>query len=188
MGDLGSIPGSGRFPGEGNGNPLQYSCLENPMDRGAWSATVHGVGKSWTQLSDFPFFLFLVNGRIPGFGLEEGVAGVMGSITLQWKEAGHPLCPSTSVLILLCPSLKTNTLPLPTTPNSPALQQLSFHCRPWRRGAHLKFRQDWQEPSWEGPLELCELSYPFIHTMCRLKHVVNCEALVNINECDLLIL
>jgi len=42
-GDLGSIPGSGRSPGEGNGNPLQYSSLENPMDRGAWQATVHGV-------------------------------------------------------------------------------------------------------------------------------------------------
>ena len=41
-GDPGSIPGSGRSPGEGNGNPLQYSCLENPMDRGAWQATVHG--------------------------------------------------------------------------------------------------------------------------------------------------
>ena len=48
-GDLGSIPGSGRFPGEGNGNPLQYSCLGNHMDRGAWWAvTVHGVTKSWT--------------------------------------------------------------------------------------------------------------------------------------------
>ena len=52
-GDLGSIPGSGRSPGEGNGNPLQYSCLENPMDRGAWWATIHGVAKSWTGLSDF---------------------------------------------------------------------------------------------------------------------------------------
>ena len=41
------IPGSGRSPGEGNGNPLQYSCLENPMDGGAWLATVHGVAKSW---------------------------------------------------------------------------------------------------------------------------------------------
>ena len=48
--DVGSIPGWGRFPGEGNGNPLQYSCLENPMDRGAWQATVHGVTKSRTQL------------------------------------------------------------------------------------------------------------------------------------------
>ena len=57
VGDLGSIPGLGRAPGEGNGNPLQYSCLENPMARGAWQATVHGVAKSWTQLSDFTFFL-----------------------------------------------------------------------------------------------------------------------------------
>ena len=47
-GDLGLIPGLGRCPGEGHGNPLQYSCLENPMDRGAWPATVHGVTKSWT--------------------------------------------------------------------------------------------------------------------------------------------
>ena len=51
-GDLGSIPGSGRSPGGGNGNPLQYSCLENPKDRRAWGATVHGVTKSWTQLND----------------------------------------------------------------------------------------------------------------------------------------
>ena len=48
--DTGSIPGSGRSPREGNGTPLQYSCLENPMDRGAWWATVPGVAKSWTQL------------------------------------------------------------------------------------------------------------------------------------------
>ena len=54
-GDPGSIPGSGRSPGEGNGNPLQYSCLENPMDGGAWQATVHGVAKSRTWLSDFTF-------------------------------------------------------------------------------------------------------------------------------------
>ena len=47
-GDLGSIPGSGRSSGEGNGNPLQYSCLENSMDRGAWQAAVHGVSKSQT--------------------------------------------------------------------------------------------------------------------------------------------
>ena len=51
-GDAGSIPGSGRSPREGNGNPLQYSCLENPMDGGVWRATVHGVTKSWTRLSD----------------------------------------------------------------------------------------------------------------------------------------
>ena len=50
-GDLGSIPGLGRSPGEGNGNPLQYSCVENPMNGGAWWATVHGIAKSWTWLS-----------------------------------------------------------------------------------------------------------------------------------------
>ena len=48
--DSGSIPGLGRSPGGGNGNPLQYSCLENPMDSGAWHATVQGVTKSWTGL------------------------------------------------------------------------------------------------------------------------------------------
>ena len=52
VGDKGSIPGSGRSPGEGNGHPLLYSCLENPMGREAWWATVHGVAKRWTQPSD----------------------------------------------------------------------------------------------------------------------------------------
>ena len=47
-GDPGSIPGSGRSSGEGNDNPLKHSCLENPMDKGAWQATVHGVAKSQT--------------------------------------------------------------------------------------------------------------------------------------------
>ena len=56
-GDPGSVPGSGRSSGEGNGNPLQYYCLENPLDRGAWYATVHGVAKSWTRLSDFTYLL-----------------------------------------------------------------------------------------------------------------------------------
>ena len=51
-GDLGSIPESGRSPGKGNDNPLQYSCLENPMDKGAWEATVHRVAKSQKRLSD----------------------------------------------------------------------------------------------------------------------------------------
>ena len=57
--DRGSIPGLGRSPGEGNNYPLQYSCLENVMDRGAWQATVHGVAKSWTRLSDFHFLKIL---------------------------------------------------------------------------------------------------------------------------------
>ena len=60
VGEPGSIPGLGRSPGEVNGNPLQYSCLENPMDRGAWQSTVHGVAKSWTQLSNFTITAYLV--------------------------------------------------------------------------------------------------------------------------------
>ena len=61
VGDLDSIPGSGRPPGEGNGNPLLYSCLENPMDIEAWWAIVHGIAKSWTRLNDFTFtFMILV--------------------------------------------------------------------------------------------------------------------------------
>ena len=60
VGDLGSISGSGRSAGEGNGNPLQYACQENPRDRGAWWATVHGVAKSQTQLSTFTYLQELV--------------------------------------------------------------------------------------------------------------------------------
>ena len=57
-GDLGSIPGLRRCPGEGNGNPRQDSCLENPLDKGSWQAIVHVVTQSWTQLSnEHPIFL-----------------------------------------------------------------------------------------------------------------------------------
>jgi len=55
VGDLGLIPGLGRSPGEGNSYPLQYSGLENSMDRGAWKSTVYGIAKSWIQLRDFDF-------------------------------------------------------------------------------------------------------------------------------------
>jgi len=58
VGDLGLIPGLGRSLGEGNGCLLQYSCLENSKDRGAWQAPGHGVAKSWTQLSDFQYEWF----------------------------------------------------------------------------------------------------------------------------------
>ena len=59
VGDLGSIPGLGRSSGEGNGNSLQYSYLENSMERGTWWATAHGVAKSQTRLSDFTFIFHL---------------------------------------------------------------------------------------------------------------------------------
>ena len=55
--DIGLIPGSEKSPGEGHGNPLQYSCPEHPMDRGAWWATVRGVAKSPTGLSNFTFII-----------------------------------------------------------------------------------------------------------------------------------
>ena len=55
-GDVGSVPGLGRSPGGGHGDPFQYSCLENPLDRGAWWATAHGVGKSWMRLQQLSTF------------------------------------------------------------------------------------------------------------------------------------
>ena len=60
LGDVGSIPGSGSCPGEGNSNLLQYSCLGNPMDRGVWWATVHRVEKSQTQISDYTITIKIV--------------------------------------------------------------------------------------------------------------------------------
>ena len=68
-GDLGLIPGLGRSPGEEKRYPLQYSCLENSMDRGTWRATVHGVTKSWTQLSDYHFFTYFASSSFIRYGL-----------------------------------------------------------------------------------------------------------------------
>ena len=89
-GDTGSVSGSGRSPGEGNGTPLQYSCLENPMGRGAWWAAVHGVAESWTRISDFTFtFHFhalekemathssILAWRIPGTGEPGGLPSMV---------------------------------------------------------------------------------------------------------------
>ena len=75
-GDTGSIPGSGRSPAEGNGNPLQYSCLENPMDRGAWQATIHGVARVGHDLAILP--------NVPQLGF------VSSSLTsLDFREENH---------------------------------------------------------------------------------------------------
>ena len=100
-GDLGSIPGSGRSPGEGNGNPLQYSLLEYPMDGGAWQATVHGVAKSRTWLSNFTFTLNIslsywsatakslqscptLCDPIDGSPPDSPVPGILQARTLEW--------------------------------------------------------------------------------------------------------
>jgi len=74
VGDVGLIPGFGRFPGEGNGYSLQYLCLENSMDRGTWWATVHGIANSQTQLKRpalaLPFFPFSLN-------FDQGLGGIL---------------------------------------------------------------------------------------------------------------
>ena len=67
VGDTGLIPGPGRAPGEGNGNPLQSSCLENSMNRGAWRATVYGVPKSWTRLSQLNSINILIYNNTQNF-------------------------------------------------------------------------------------------------------------------------
>ena len=71
-GDLGSIPRWGRSPGEENGTPLQYSCLENPVDGGAWWTAVYEIAKSWTQLSDFTFTFIMEVIKLE-LGLWEGL-------------------------------------------------------------------------------------------------------------------
>ena len=89
-GDPGSIPRSGRFPGEGNGNPLQYACLENPMDRGAWQATVHGVARVGRDLATL--LLVVISLCFPG-GSEVKAsarnAGDLGSIPGLGRSPGE---------------------------------------------------------------------------------------------------
>ena len=84
-GDMGSIPGSGKFPGEGNGNPLQCSCLGNPTDRGAWRAVVHGVTKSHSRAAERQQQQVLLH--------------VVGSIG---TKASGTNCPSAFITPLLC--------------------------------------------------------------------------------------
>ena len=95
--DAGSIPGSGRSPGGGNGNPLQYSCLENPMDRGAWRATVHGVTKSLTQLKQLSTAhipqiheVTFVNDEVPWRGAGSG-SGARADVSESMNLGIHAL-------------------------------------------------------------------------------------------------
>ena len=76
-GDQGLIPGSGRSPREGNGNPLQYSCLENPVDRGAWWATVHGVTQTWTRLKHLSMHACIGEGN-------------SNPLQYSWRSQWHP--------------------------------------------------------------------------------------------------
>ena len=100
VGDLGSIPWLGRCPGEANGNPLQYSCLENSTDGGAWWATVHGVTKSRTRLSDFTSLHFCMFwqlcGGVDGDLLQEGLCHTQVCCTQGPCPCGSPLLTRTS--------------------------------------------------------------------------------------------
>ena len=78
--DVDSIPGLGRSPGGGNGNPLQYSCLENPMDRKAWRATVHGVAKRQTQLKQPSTRAHTVDGETGGNTAQWNWHGLMSQV------------------------------------------------------------------------------------------------------------
>ena len=95
-GVMGSIPGSGRSPGEGNGYPLQYSSLENPMARGAWQATVHGVVKSWTRLNFGQCFGWWSRSRFSG--CQPPGLGGLPSLGPPWqtfqKKQGHTSLPA----------------------------------------------------------------------------------------------
>ena len=92
-GDRGLIPGSGRSPGEGNGNPLQYSCLENSMDGGTSLATVHGVAKSCTQLRNFTFTFSVPSGASPFQSEQEGQCPGQPSVYADsWSPPRDAVC------------------------------------------------------------------------------------------------
>ena len=99
--DLGLILGLGRSPGEGNGNPLQYSCLENPMEGRAWQATVHGVAKSRTRLNYFTFTFTLANASCSTFFIfifSEGVL-LFPKIHTKLLSAGSEVSHKTETII-----------------------------------------------------------------------------------------
>ena len=123
-GDLGSIPGSGRSPGGGNGKPLQYSSLENPMDRGAWWATGHGVINSWTWLSDFTHsLLHLLHCRRNATGEAHVVVGL--PYTTHWRQTPSSSNPSGLYQLKLTDSI----CPWQQVYQSPALLYVFFFLK-----------------------------------------------------------
>ena len=102
-GDSGLIPGLGRSLGEGNGNPLQYSCLDNPKDRGAWQATIHGVAKSQTWLNDLHFAMsFNCNGKtwtLTCNQAKEGPVVLLLQLISFWASDGLKILPQHISLI-----------------------------------------------------------------------------------------
>ena len=99
-GDLGLIPGSERSPGAGNGNPLQYSCLENPMDRGAWRAILHRVAKSWTRLK-----WLSVHARMYTHTWTCVCASMCVVFWVKWESPGLTASRAVSVLLPTDPAL-----------------------------------------------------------------------------------
>ena len=91
-GDMGLIPGWRRSPGEGHGNPLQYPCLGNPMNRGDWWATVHGVAKSWTRLKQLSMHRIPVDGEVAQLcpTLRSHVHGILQARILEWVAVSFP--------------------------------------------------------------------------------------------------
>ena len=107
VGELGSVPGSGRSPGEGNGNPRQYSYLENPMDGGAWWATVHGVAKNQAQLSDFTSLQTAEQILLMDFQINTGLPLL---VLCDMPEANTCFFKKETIFFLcvfICPSIQT---------------------------------------------------------------------------------
>ena len=111
VGDLGSIHGSGRFPVKGNGNPLQYSCLENPVERGSWWATVHGVAKSQTWLKDFTFTLYNVYISLSLTSLSMALSIEPQDFVVAYMKAQDLVSIASPALTSYCSSLKSSSLP-----------------------------------------------------------------------------
>ena len=130
-GDPGSILGSGRSPGEGNGNPLQYSCLENPTDGEAWLAIVHGVAKSRTRLSDFTIYLslpiYLTYVFISFIYLASNFLTLLTVITFYVHFCMIQFSSATQVCPILCDPMDCNMPGLPVHHQLPELTQTHVH-------------------------------------------------------------
>ena len=116
-GDLDSIPGLGRPPGGGHDNPLQCSCLENPMDRGAWRAAVHGVTMSWTRLSDYACMQAHTHTHTHTTNDIEHLLGAADHLCLFFGELSTQiLCPSCNWSFFLMLSCANSSYSLPIRP------------------------------------------------------------------------
>ena len=141
-GDLGSIPGLGRTPGGGNGNPLQYAVLENSMDRGAWRAAVHVVSKSQTRLSTMTAMrvptqhthtLWNLPPRLQHRPGETGVSAHLCDVGIVPESV-----PASSSSLLACPRCPPQSSPAPSADRSRGLRLSDgkcFHDLPVQRGS-----------------------------------------------------